>query len=112
LLPLLEATLVQDVPQEPVYIYVNTNPCKGPVYNASPMPAPEVIVINNETSGWSRISLKLRVVILGLVLVAVALVIVVAVVVAGNGDTPPAPILTSTTIAATVLTSTTTTVSE
>jgi hypothetical protein len=30
-LPLLEATLVQDVPQEPVYIYLNTNPPEKPV---------------------------------------------------------------------------------
>ena len=48
LLPLLEATLVQDVPNEPVY-------------EAFPMPAPEV----NDAHGWLRISLKLRVVILG-----------------------------------------------
>ncbi len=30
-LPLLEATLVQDAPQEPVYIYLNTNPPEKPV---------------------------------------------------------------------------------
>ncbi len=71
-----------------------------------------MIVINNETSGWSRISLKLRACILGSVSVAVALAIVVAVVVAGSGDTLPAPILTSTTIASTVLPCTTTIVSE
>jgi hypothetical protein len=66
--PLIEATLVQDVPQEPVY-------------DAFPMPAPEV----NDAHGWSRISLKLRVVILGLVLVAMAAIIAAAMKIFGPG---------------------------
>ncbi len=73
------------------------------------MPAPEIVA-----HGWSRISLKLRAMMIGLVLVATALAVVVAVLVGGNGDESPGPILTSTTstiIAAPVLTSTTSTVS-
>ena len=66
LLPLLEATLVQDVPNEPVY-------------EAFPMPAPEV----NDAHGWLRISLKLRVVILG-VLVAMAAIIAVVMIIVGS----------------------------
>jgi hypothetical protein len=68
---LLEATLVQDVPEEPVY-------------DAVPMPAPEIVA-----HGWSRISLKLRVMIIGLVLVAlVAMAAIVAVVVTNVGSPP------------------------
>jgi len=72
-LPLLEATLVHDVPEEPVY-------------DAFPMPAPEV----NGAHGWSRISLKLRVIFIGSVLVAVAAIIAVVVVIADNKKNHPA----------------------
>ena len=75
-LPLLEATLVQDVPEEPVY-------------DAFPMPAPEVIVINNDAHGWSRISLKWRVVVFVLILVAMAAIIAVVVMIAGSLEEPP-----------------------
>ena len=78
LLPLLEATLVQDVPEEPVY-------------DAFPMPAPEVIVINNDAHGWSRISLKWRVVVFVLILVAMAAIIAVVVMIAGSQNEPPSP---------------------
>ncbi len=95
--PLLEVTLVQDVPQEPVYNAVQVSDTQ-----------------DNDVHGWSRISLKLRAVILGSVLVAVALAVVVVVGVAGAEDRPPAPILTSTSSTTTetnVLTTTTSTVS-
>jgi hypothetical protein len=78
LLPLLEATLVQDVPEEPVY-------------DAFPMPAPEVIVINNDAHGWSRISFKWRVVVFVLILVAMAAIIAVVVMIAGSEKKPPSP---------------------
>ena len=68
----------------------------------------------NHVHGWSRISLKLRVIFIGSVLVASALAAVVAVLVGRDGDKSPttvSSITTSTTIA-TVPTSTTSTVSE
>jgi hypothetical protein len=79
-LPLLEATLVQDVPEEPVY-------------EAFPMPAPEV----NDAHGWSRISLKLRVVILGSVLVAMAAIIAVVMIIVGSPKEPSSPPITPST---------------
>jgi hypothetical protein len=91
--PLIEATLVQDVPQEPVYIYINTNSGEGTVYDAFPMPAPEV----NDAHGWSRISLKLRVIFIGSVLVAVAAIIAVVVVIADNKKEPSSPAVTTST---------------
>jgi hypothetical protein len=54
-LPLLEAVLVEDVPEEPVY-------------DAFPLSDTQ----DNDTHGWSKISLKWRVVKLGSVLVAMA----------------------------------------
>jgi hypothetical protein len=69
-LPLLEATLVQDVPKEPIYIYINTN-SQEPVYDAFPVSDTQ----NNDAHGWSKISLKWRVVILGSILVAMAAII-------------------------------------
>ncbi len=78
--PLIEATLVQDVPQEPVYIYINTNSGEGTVYDAFPMSDTQ----DNDVHGLSRISFKFRVIMLGLVLVAMAAIIGVVVVIAGN----------------------------
>jgi len=95
LLPLLEATLVQDVPEEPVY-------------NAFPMPAPKV----NDAHGWSRISLKLRVVILGLVLVAVAAIIAVAMIIVGSPKETSIPAITTSTNSTTAPGIATNTVSE
>jgi hypothetical protein len=69
-LPLLEATLVQDVPDEPVYIYINTK-SQEPVYDAFPVSDTQ----DNGAHGWSKISLKWRVVILRSVLVAMAAII-------------------------------------
>ena len=77
--PLLEATLVQDVAEEPVY-------------DAVPMPAPEVVA-----HGWSRISLKLRVIFIGLVLVAMAAIVAVVVIVFGSLKEPPIPPITTST---------------
>ena len=65
-IPQLEATLVQDVPVEPVYIYVAN---EGPVYDAIPVSATQ----DNNLNGWSRISQKCKVIILGLILVATAM---------------------------------------
>ena len=52
--PLIEATLIQDVPQEPVYIYINTNSGEGTVYDAFPMSETQ----DNDVHRWSRISFK------------------------------------------------------
>jgi hypothetical protein len=82
--PLIEATLVQDVPQEPVYIYINTNSGEETVYDAFPMSDTQ----NNDVHGWSRISFKFRIIMLGLVLVAMAAIIGVAVMIAGNKKEP------------------------
>ena len=93
--PLIEATLVQDVPQEPVY-------------DAFPMPAPEV----NDAHGWSRISLKLRVVILGLVLVAMAAIIAAAMKIFGSPKEPSIPPIMTSTNSTTAPGTATNTVSE
>jgi hypothetical protein len=114
-LPLLEATLVQDVPNEPVYIYINTNSREETVYDAVPMPAPEIVA-----HGWSRISLKFRVMIIGLVLVAMAAIVAVvvtmtiAVVVTNDGspNEPPIPPITTSTNSTSAPGTETNTVSE
>jgi hypothetical protein len=77
-LPLLEGTLVQDVPQEPVYIYINTI-SQEPVYDAFPV---------RNTRKW-------KVVMLGLVLVASAAIIAVLVVVSGSPKEPSSPSTTA-----------------
>jgi hypothetical protein len=73
------------VPQEPVYIYINTNSGEGTVYDAFPMSDTQ----DNDVHGWSRISFKFRLIMLGLVLVAMAAIIGVVVVIAGNKKEPP-----------------------
>jgi hypothetical protein len=79
-LPLLEATLVQDVPQEPVYDAI-------PVRDTQ----------DNNVHGWLRISLKLRAVILESVLVATAAIIAVVVIIVGSPkELSSQPITTST----------------
>jgi hypothetical protein len=92
--PLLEATLVQDVPEEPVY-------------DAVPMPAPEIVA-----HGWSRISLKLRVMIIGLVLVAMAAIVAVVVTNVGSPNEPPIPPITTSTNSTSAPGTETNTVSE
>jgi len=94
-LPLLEATLVHDVPEEPVY-------------DAFPMPAPEV----NGAHGWSRISLKLRVIFIGSVLVAVAAIIAVVIIIVGSPNKPSSPPIMTSTKSTTVPGTETNTVSE
>jgi hypothetical protein len=91
--PLIEATLVQDVPLEPVYIYINTNLGEGTVYDAFPMSDTQ----DNDVHGWSRISLKLRVIIIGLVLVAVAAIIAVVLTNNGRPKEPSSPAVTTST---------------
>ena len=75
--PLLEATLVQDIPIEPIYIYVAN---EGPVYDAVPMSATQ----DSNAHYWSRISRKPGIIALGLILVATISALVVGVVVVGN----------------------------
>ena len=106
--PLIEATLIQDVPQEPVYIYINTNSGEGTVYDTFPMPAPEV----NDAHGWSRISLKLRVIFIGSVLVAVAAIIAVVMKNVGRRKEPYSPPITTSTNSTTALGTEMNTVSE
>jgi hypothetical protein len=77
-LPLLEATLVQDVPNEPVYIYINSNSREDePVYDAVPV----------RRGCWSRHNKKA--VVLGSVLVAIAAIVTVVVATAGRRKEPP-----------------------
>jgi hypothetical protein len=66
-LPLLEATLVQDIPEEPIYIYMNTN-SQEPVYNAFPLSDTD-----NDEHGLLRKNTRL--IIIGLVLVGIAAII-------------------------------------
>ncbi len=67
-LPLLEATLVQDVPEEPIYIYINTN-SQEPFYDAFPLSDPQ----DNDAHGLLRKNNRL--IMIGLVLVAMAAII-------------------------------------
>jgi len=92
-LPLLEATLVQDLPSEPVYIYVNTNSREDePVYDAFPLSDTQ----NDDVHGWSR--KNKRAIILGSILVAIAAIITVLVVTVDRQKKQSSlPITTSTT---------------
>jgi hypothetical protein len=67
-LPLLEVTLVQDVPEEPIYIHMNTN-SQEPVYDAFPLSDTQ----DNDAHGlWRKNN---RLIMIGLVLVAMAAII-------------------------------------
>jgi len=72
------------------------------------MPAPEV----NGAHGWSKISLKLRVIIIGLVLVAVAAIIAVVMIIVGRPKEPSSPAVTTSTNSTTAPGLETNTVSE
>jgi hypothetical protein len=64
-LPLLEATLVQDVPNEPIYIYINTNLREdGTVYDA--IPVRHGWLRNNKAAALVSVSLAIAAIITGI----------------------------------------------